>query len=116
MQLSVDGVTWLTVASVSPSDQWILQTLDLGAYAGQLVYIQFLWSGAPASDAAITGLWSVDEVQVEAALPLPTATVTDKPVATLEPVVTETPQSTATALPSPMVATAEPAPTEETMP
>ena len=70
VQLSVDGVTWLTVASVSPSDQWILQTLDLGAYAGQLVYIQFLWSGAPASDAAITGLWSVDEVQVEAALPL----------------------------------------------
>ena len=69
VQLSVDGVTWLTVASVSPSDQWTLQTLDLGAYAGQLVYVQFLWSGAPASDAAITGLWSVDEVQVEAALP-----------------------------------------------
>ncbi len=114
VQLSVDGITWLTIASVLPSDQWTLQTLDLGAYAGQLVYVQFLWSGAPASDTAITGQWSVDEVQVEAALPLqpsPTLMATTSPTAppTLAPP-TLVPTTVPTTLPAATQAPSEATP------
>jgi hypothetical protein len=41
VQVSLDGVTWQTVAVVPSSDDWTLLAVDLGAFAGQVVRLRF---------------------------------------------------------------------------
>ncbi len=47
VQVTLDGVTWLTAALVQPSDDWTPVSVDLGAFAGRLVAIRFVFDGKP---------------------------------------------------------------------
>ena len=45
--MSVDGVTWLTAAVATASDDWTHLSVDLSAFAGHLVGIRFAFDGRP---------------------------------------------------------------------
>jgi hypothetical protein len=82
VRLSLDGATWQTVAVVTPSLNWALVTVDLSAYAGQTIRLQFVW----ASPAGASDSWQVDEVTIaDGAIVPPT-----------EPTATETPDAPGT--------------------
>jgi hypothetical protein len=78
VRVSLDGVTWQTVTVITPALNWALVTVDLSAYAGQTIRVQFVW----ASPAGVSERWQVDEV-----------TIADGAVAPppVEPTATETP-------------------------
>jgi len=49
VQVSLDGVTWHTIATVAPSDGWTTVGLNLDAFAGQQIYVRFVFDAiAPA--------------------------------------------------------------------
>jgi len=67
VQVSADGgVSWSTVADVDPSLGWTGVDVDLSAYAGQIVYIRFVFDGV-APDDPIQGVdeWQIDQVQID---------------------------------------------------
>jgi hypothetical protein len=79
VRASLDGVNWQTVAVVTPSLNWALVQVDLSAYAGQTIRLQFVW----ASPAGVSDSWQVDEVTIAdgAVVPPPV-----EPTATATPV------------------------------
>ncbi|MEP7293843.1 MAG: hypothetical protein ABI835_18795, partial [Chloroflexota bacterium] len=102
VQVSLDGSNWTSVGAATAWDKWTLETVDLSAYIGQLVYVQFVWTGiAPTEKDQLVDTWRVDEVSVAAVTPTATPTATDAPTDTppiVEPptdVPTDTPPSDA---------------------
>jgi hypothetical protein len=85
IRVSLDGVNWQTVAAVTPSLNWALTTVDLSAYAGQTIRVQFAW----ATPAGASETWQVDEVTIADGAVLPTIEPT-------EPTATETPAAPGT--------------------
>jgi len=49
VQISLDGVTWQTLASVPASADWTQIDLDLWPFAGHVVYLRFVVDGVPES-------------------------------------------------------------------
>ncbi len=79
VRISLDGVNWQMVATVAPSLNWSLTTVDFSAYARQTVFIQLVW----ASPTSAGDTWQVDEVIIANAASLPPT----------EPTATETPDA-----------------------
>jgi hypothetical protein len=79
VRISLDGTTWQTVAVVTPSLNWAVVSVDLSAFAGQTIRVQFVW----ASPAGASDTWQVDEVTIVdgALLPPVEPTATATPVA-----------------------------------
>ena len=50
VQISADGMNWTTLIMVATSSSWTLTTVDLSAYRGQLIQLQFVWQGAVPSE------------------------------------------------------------------
>jgi Zn-dependent metalloprotease len=60
IQVSLDGLTWRTIARVPPAEEWSDVDVDLDEYAGRTVYIRFVYtplSGEPA-------IWHLMNVRV----------------------------------------------------
>ena len=95
-QVSLDGVTWTTVATVMATDDWQLTNVDLGVYIGQVIQLQFVWLSSQPGD-----VLHLDDVTVvtPAAIPTVAATVSETPASNDVPT-TEPPSIT----PSPTVA------------
>ncbi len=117
VHVSLNGTQWLTATTVAPSTAWTPVMVDLSAYAGQILDIQFVWQCvAPSTEIESADHWSLDEVAITASTPtqtlsatvaftlaptetlIPTATATLPPTATIA-VTTETPR-TATPVPA----------------
>ena len=80
-----------TVGVATAAGDWQQEQVELGAYAGQLVWVQMVWvGGLPTNDGQGAGSWWVDNVSVAASTPLPSATEmpTIEPTATLIPTLT----------------------------
>jgi hypothetical protein len=60
VQVSLDGLTWWTLARVSADDVWTDEAVDLGAFAGRRVWVQFAFTPPPGETAA----WVVTDVRV----------------------------------------------------
>jgi hypothetical protein len=60
VQVSLDGLTWLTLTYVPPHDGRTDVAVDLGAFAGMPVWVQFAFSPLPGETAA----WHVTDVRV----------------------------------------------------
>ncbi|HET9269340.1 MAG TPA: hypothetical protein VFO31_14295, partial [Vicinamibacterales bacterium] len=60
VQVSLDGVTWRTLAEVPTDDARTDVAVDLGAFAGQPVWVQFAFTPLPGETAA----WLVTDVRV----------------------------------------------------
>jgi len=75
VQVSADGgVTWVPVAQVDPSSSWTGVDVDLSAFAGQVVYVEFVFNGV-APDDPIDGYdeWQIDQLQIDASSHAPVA-------------------------------------------
>jgi hypothetical protein len=106
VQVSIDSAnTWQMVGTVPVTNAWTPVEIDLSAYTGQLIQLQFVWQGAPSLDPNAQVTWWIDRVSIQVVQPQPTAT----PTATLMP------SPTATETPLPPTATAVP-PTETPLP
>jgi Zn-dependent metalloprotease len=60
VQVSLDGVTWETVAEVPPGEAWTEVDIDLSPYAGRTIYLQFVRR----SDGDETAVWQVGRVRL----------------------------------------------------
>ena len=70
---------WLVVANIAPSADWSIQTVDLSAFAGQIIRVQFLWRpDALALSGSLTNRWGIDAVSIQT-LDTLTPTPTDTP-------------------------------------
>ena len=66
--MSADGVTWLPVGLVPPSDEWIDVSVDLSAFAGRVIYARLVYEGAT-SQAGPAERWTVRNVVFETRRP-----------------------------------------------
>ena len=74
-QASLDGSNWTTVGSIVSSSSWYVPSIDLSAYIGQVIQLQFVWTSGNPGD-----VWQLDDVTVGvlggAPVPSPTASNT----------------------------------------
>ena len=95
VQVSVDMNDWVTVATATAWGQWTTETIDLSAYAGQVIYVQFVWNGVVAADSdQAVDYWLIDNVQVQALVGELTGVPTEMPSATMMPSATALPSTT----------------------
>jgi hypothetical protein len=64
VQVSEDGVTWQTVAVVPRSEAWTEIDVDLSAFAGQLIYVRFVFDAVAPGDGVLPDEWRIDHVSV----------------------------------------------------
>jgi hypothetical protein len=57
VQVSVDGVTWDTIARVPAANGWSPLEIDLTTHAGRVVYVRFMYDASAASVAADSVWW-----------------------------------------------------------
>jgi hypothetical protein len=60
VQVSLDGMTWVTLAEVPADEDRIDVAVDLAAFAGQQIWLRFVFTPPPDSRAA----WHVTDVRV----------------------------------------------------
>ena len=78
VQVSGDGVNWVTVGAAASWAKWATETIDLSAYAGQLLQVQFVWTGvAPTGEGQSADTWQIDAVTVVTVVPTSVPTPTD---------------------------------------
>ncbi|HVU13043.1 MAG TPA: hypothetical protein VHD90_17315 [Phototrophicaceae bacterium] len=71
VQISSDGTNWTSIGSIPASPQWQTASVDLSAYVGQVIQLQFMWVSPSPGDT-----WQLDNVTVSTLQPnLPTATL-----------------------------------------
>lgn len=103
VQLSLDGNTWSSIGTIAAAADWSLQTIDLSAYRGQVVQLQFVWQGATPAEGQSADVWVVDQVlvaAVAAAHPTEPALPTVLPTESIPVAPTLTPTEPPTALPT----------------
>ena len=64
VQVSLDGSTWETVATVPATEGWASIDADLSAYVGQILYIRFVFEPGPAAPGVSPDSWQIDDVTV----------------------------------------------------
>ena len=60
----VDGVTWETVATVARTGAWTTTDVDLGAFAGHVAYVRFVFDGVAPGIGAMPDVWRIRDVVV----------------------------------------------------
>jgi len=63
-QVSVDGVTWRTVASAPKTGQWTTVGADLGAFVGHRIYLRFVFDRVAPARGASADVWRIGDVVV----------------------------------------------------
>ena len=63
VQVSTDGVNWISVSAVPPSDSWMPMAVDLSLFAGQVVYVQFTFRAVSSADGAAVDRWRISGVR-----------------------------------------------------
>jgi hypothetical protein len=64
VQVSVDGVTWQTVASAPPTGEWTTVGVDLGAFAGRVIDVRFVFDAVAAGPGVEPDVWTIGDVSV----------------------------------------------------
>jgi hypothetical protein len=59
VQVSVDGVTWESIATVTPTDGWTTVDVDLSAFAGRQIYVRFVFEPESGTD-----VWRIEDLIV----------------------------------------------------
>ena len=65
VQVSADGVTWQTAAVVPPSEAWTELEGDLSPFAGQIVYLRFVFDTVAPAMGVSPDVWRIDDVSVD---------------------------------------------------
>lgn len=67
VQVSLDGVTWQSLTAV-PAGDGVLIDVDLSAFAGQIVWLRFVFDAvAPPTPGGLPDVWVIDAVEVDGA-------------------------------------------------
>jgi hypothetical protein len=64
IQVSLDGITWDTLAYVPPTLQWTMLDFDLDAYAGRTIYIQFVFDAVAPNAGVAPDAWRFHDAVV----------------------------------------------------
>ena len=109
LELSTDGGSqWVIITTVAPSEDWSSTVVDVSAFAGQVIELEFVWTPDPkTSDSSTATYWGVDQVSIQVAdlvmaTPIPSATLTptDLPTDTPTNIPTEMPTDIPTDIPT----------------
>jgi hypothetical protein len=92
VNISADGITWYRLSAVSLSDGWTEINIDLSAYRGQIILVQFQWFYVEPPAGQPGDSWMVDEVSI-----VDNHVVVSVETIEIVPTGTETPLPTATA-------------------
>ncbi len=117
VQISTDNLNWQYLATVSPSTTWQENDMDLSAYRGQIIWLEFVWLYAPPLPDQMADLWMMDALSVIDVPPTSTPTMGYVPTIEIFPTATITPTFTEipTDMPTP-TETATDVPTITTVP
>ena len=69
IEVTRDGVTWIRVAAVSPSDDWTAVTVDLSEFEGDIIYVRFVYRGAELIGGAPGESWAIRALAVDKRAP-----------------------------------------------
>ncbi len=64
VQVSLDGVTWITLGQVPESDRWTDVELDLSPFAGELIRLRFVFEPEAAFELDRPATWRVAGIRV----------------------------------------------------
>ena len=64
VQMSTDGVNWVTISGVPPSDTWQPLDVDLSPFAGHTVQVQFVFHGVAPRDGSTPDRWRLANISV----------------------------------------------------
>jgi hypothetical protein len=69
VEVTRDGVNWMRVSAVPPSDDWTSVTVDLSAFAGDVIYVRYVYSGVePVGGRAIES-WAIRAIHIDLRVP-----------------------------------------------
>jgi len=106
VEVSVDGGNqWLSAGQVTASVDWSSQSVDLSAFTGQIIQIQFVWEpDSAAGDQNAHTQWRLDQISVQLSVPASVtateAVTTDTGTPTMTLTQTNTPTATETLTPT----------------
>ena len=64
VQVSMDGVHWVNVATVPESDEWLPFEVDLSAWAGHTILVRLVFDGVARDDGVPPDAWAVRFVRL----------------------------------------------------
>jgi len=64
VEVSLDAMTWETVANVSPSTGWVTTGVDLDAYAGHRIYVRFVFDAVAQAVGVAPDVWRIQNVSI----------------------------------------------------
>ena len=64
VQATVDGNDWMTAGAIPPDESADQVTVDLGAFAGQVVQIRIAWNESDAVNGSAPILWQLADIKV----------------------------------------------------
>jgi len=64
VQVSLDGVTWQSISTVPRTEGWTTVEVDLSAFAGQVIYLRFVFDAIVAPAGVAPDVWIIDDVRL----------------------------------------------------
>ena len=64
VQVSVDGVTWQTVAVVTPAETWSHIVIDLNVFTGRVIQIRFVLESSMPEHSDAAERWLLERIQI----------------------------------------------------
>ncbi len=69
VQVSVDGISWITIHDMPASDEWESFQIDLSAFAGQVIRVRFVFESGATVDLARPEVWKIRNLRAGGRLP-----------------------------------------------
>ncbi len=64
IEISLDGTTWTAIGVPPPADEWLMITVDLSPYAGQIVHVRMQFDGAAPRPGRAADVWGIRDIRV----------------------------------------------------
>jgi hypothetical protein len=64
IQVSTDGVDWITIHTIGESDRWTPIEIDLRDFVGEKVWVRFVFDGATSAEAESPALWRIGAIEI----------------------------------------------------
>ena len=69
VEVTSDGVHWTRVASIPPTDEWTGVSVDLSAFAGDVIYVRFVYAGVAPVGGEPVETWAIRGIVIETRAP-----------------------------------------------